>query len=193
MSKDVDEDPDIELRDLEKELYGLQPFAVPKGYCERVIAQLEAGDGYSPIADDPFPRCRLALGFMPAAAAVIVAAAVVWVMQPDGAGVGSNPAQPEMAAIQGDSPRLASSGVVTSGLAGIDPEPIPLDQFERVSLGDSLRDAQPEGYHYENGQVYRQVRYRYDKVVVLKHPEDGTLIRVSVPQEEVHLERVETN
>jgi len=198
MREEMDVEIEDELSELEDELYSLVPRAVPVGFCESMMAKLCGGEEMGSesvvgVVDvDKRPRRRNMLGFMPAAAAAVVVACVVWLIQPEGGLEGIGDTASSFASMEGE------GGLVDLEVDGVrrldrDPVQIPIEQFERVSLGDSLRDAQPEGFHYENGQVYRQVRYRYDKVVVLKHPEDGTVVRLSVPQEEVHLEPVKTN
>lgn len=69
------------------------------------------------------------------------------------------------------------------------------DEYQPVSAGNVFERATDEGVVYPatTSEPMRRVRYQYHDTYEWRHPEDGSLIRLSVPHEETLYLPVETD
>jgi len=69
------------------------------------------------------------------------------------------------------------------------------DEYQPVRAGNVFEHATDEGVVYPQtpNEPMRRVRYQYHDTYEWRHPEDGSLIRLSVPQEELLYLPVETD
>lgn len=168
----------VECKQIEKMLAGLEPSAVPGGLFERIESEAAAGRFGSEVIDEgakvvPFPADSRRVTRMPApkfnwtrmavAAVAVLGAVIAWVM-PD------------------SHDRTATSGGGTIPAASFTPD------IARSGVGD-VRD---EGVVWTGGQPLRKVRVIYRDRVILRNAR-GELMEVEMPRTEVVLvpERVD--
>ncbi len=167
-------DNDDEFARIEKALRALRPVE-PSAFLEsRVFAVFDDEKEKNPVDIVPLPvggPGKIIHWFRPIAAAAAVAAVflgAVWLFRiSDERG-----------------PLAAESKPVTVK-----------SQYQPVSAGNVFERATDEGVVYpdEGTEPMRRVRYQYHDTYEWRHPEDGSLIRLSVPQEEFLYLPVETD
>jgi len=173
MVPDSPHDPDFS--DIEAALRGLRPSEPSSALEARVFAVFDAPPADETAKVVAFPEAGTGAvihWFRPIAAAAAVAGVFlggVWMLRDRGESL--------------------EAGVVAGTPVSVEAP------YQPVSAGNVFGNATDEGVVYPDakGEPVRRVRYQYHDTYEWRNPEDGSLIRLAVPQEKLLYLPVETD
>ena len=168
---------DDELAGLEKALGEMRPAKPSASLEAKIFAIFDDTNAQPATRVIPLPgngNGKILHWFRPIAAAAAVAAVFlggVWLFREPGNGG------------NGATASISKPAATTEG------------QYQPVSAGNVFESATDEGvvYPFDGNEPMRRVRYHYHDTYEWRHPEDGSLIRLAVPQQELLYLPVETD
>lgn len=161
------------LLHLEEELRALVPAETSAGLRDRIFAALADPVAVSPAEEPITPPGRGWFGWVPLAAAAVVALLAV-VLSPSPKGGGNIATSTSGLADPASAPALVARDVAPAA-------------WKPVSSDSRLEHVGYDGIRTEESATYRQIRTRSMERRTFVDPTDGTVVEVVFPRENIHL------